>query len=258
MGTYSSRAETQNELSRRLLDLAQRCEKNCCVTSSSFLTPAECLEAEKLRLPSDDVKLFLSGGHPECERKMAFFLPFFLSEEDLDVEDAIQVVQIRSFFGEPGHRDYLGAILGLGIERNRIGDILINSDTAVVFCMASVVPLLLRELNKVGRCSVKAEQFSLSDISFPERKNRITEVTVKSMRLDAVAGNMFGISRSTAAELIRLGAVSLNYAVCEEPDAQIKANDVISVHGKGKGKISDIGGRSKKDRLFVEAEIYLN
>ncbi len=258
MGTYSSRAETQNELSRRLLDLAQRCEKNCCVTSSSFLTPAECLEAEKLRLPSDDVKLFLSGGHPECERKMAFFLPFFLSEEDLDVEQAIKLVQIRSFFGEPGHRDYLGAILGLGIERNRIGDILVNNDTAVVFCMASVVPLLLRELNKVGHCSIKIQQISLSDISFPERKTRIKEFTVKSMRLDAVTGNMFGISRSTAAELIRLGAVSLNYAVCEEPDAQIKANDVISVHGKGKGKISDIGGRSKKDRLFVEAEIYLN
>ena len=256
MGTYSSRAETQNELSRRLLDLAQRCEKNCCVTSSSFLTPAECQEAEKLRLPSDDVKLFLSGGHPECERKMAFFLPFFMSVEDLDVEEVIKLVQIRSFFGEPGHRDYLGAILGLGIERNRIGDILISSDTAVVFCMASIVPLLLRELNKVGRCSVKAEQISLSDISFPKRKTRIKEFTVKSMRLDAVAGNMFCISRSTAAELIRLGAVSLNYTVCEEPDAQIKANDVISVHGKGKGKISNIGGRSKKDRLFVEAEIY--
>ena len=99
MGTYSSRAETQNELSRRLLDLAQRCEKNCCVTSSSFLTPAECLEAEKLRLPSDDVKLFLSGGHPECERKMAFFLPFFLFGEDLDVEDAIQLYSVSELKG---------------------------------------------------------------------------------------------------------------------------------------------------------------
>ena len=243
MGTYSSRAETQNELSRRLLDLAQRCEKNCCVTSSCFLTPAECQEAEKLRLPSDDVKLFLSGGHPECERKMAFFLPFFLSEEDLDVEDAIQVVQIRSFFGEPGHR------------RTTTPTTTPPSDSTSLI-MASVVPLLLRELNKVGRCSVKADQISLTDVSFPERKTRIKEFTVKSMRLDAVAGNMFGISRSTAAELIRLGAVSLNYTVCEEPDAQIKANDVISVHGKGKGKISNIGGRSKKDRLFVEAEIY--
>ena len=256
MGTYSSRAETQNELSRRLLDLAQRCEKNFCVTSSSFLTPAECLEAEKLRLPSNDVKLFLSGGHPNCERKMAFFLPFFLSEEDLNVEEAIKPVQIRSFFGEPGHRDYLGAVLGLGIERNRIGDILVDNDTAIVFCMASVVPLLLRELSKVGRCSVKAEQISLSDISFPERKTRIREFTVKSMRLDAVARNMFGVSRSTAAELIRLGAVSLNYTVCEKPDALIKTNDIISVHGKGKGKITDIGGHSKKDRLFIEAEIY--
>jgi RNA-binding protein YlmH len=61
-----------------------------------------------------------------------------------------------------------------------------------------------------------------------------------------------------AAELIRFGAVSLNYSVCEKTDAPVKENDVISVRGKGKGKITAVGGRSKKDRLFIEAEIYLN
>ena len=254
MSGYSSRTE-QSDLAKRLLDLASRCEKNCCVTYSSFLTPAECMEAERLRLPMDDVKLFLTGGLPECERKIAFFLPFFMSGNDLAIEDVVRPVQIKSFFGEPGHRDYLGAILALGIERNRIGDILVSGNTAVVFCMVSVVPLLLQELSKVGHCGVKIEQLSFSDIRLPEKKTRVREFTVKSLRLDAVTGDMFGVSRTAAAELIRLGMVSLNYSVCEKPDTPVKENDVISVRGKGKGTITEVGGRSKKDRLFVEAEI---
>jgi len=257
MSFYSSRSD-QSDLSKRLLDLASRCEKNCCVTNSSFLTPAECMEAEKFRLPSNDVKLFLTGGIPECERKIAFFLPFFMSPEDLIIEETICPVLIRSFFGEPGHRDYLGAILALGIERNRIGDVLVSGDTAVVFCMTSVFQLLLQDLAKVGHCSVKAEQISLSDIKLPERKTQTKSFTVKSLRLDAVTGDMFGLSRTAAAEFIRLGAVSLNYSVCEKTDTPVKENDVISVRGKGKGKITEVGGKSKKDRLFVEAEIYLS
>ena len=68
---------------------------------------------------------------------------------------------------------------------------------------------------------------------------------------------MFGVSRTLAAELIREGAVTLNYSICEKVDATVKEGDTLSVRGKGKGRISQIGGRSRKDRLFVEAELYL-
>ena len=81
--------------------------------------------------------------------------------------------------------------------------------------------------------------------------------TVKSLRLDAVTGDLFGLSRTSAAEMIRLGLVSLNYSVCEKPDAPIREGDVLSLRGKGKGAVTQIGGRSRKDRLFIEAELWL-
>ena len=81
--------------------------------------------------------------------------------------------------------------------------------------------------------------------------------TVKSLRLDAVTGAMFGLSRTAAAEEIRMGLVSLNYAVCDKTDAPVAAGDVISLRGHGKGRLTALGGRSKKDRLFVEAEVFL-
>ena len=160
-------------------------------------------------------------------------------------------------FGSPGHRDYLGAILGLGIERDRIGDILLFDDYAYVLCLSTVASAITQNLDKVGRTSVKAEMIALSNVPVPERRVKNISFTVKSLRLDAVTGDMFGISRTTAAELIRIGAVSLNYSVCEKPDAPVREGDILSVRGKGKGRISEIGGRSKKDRLFVSAEIYL-
>ena len=182
--------------------------------------------------------MFLFGGKEDCERKVAFFLPYYLEETDFDIGEIIKAVRIRSYFGKPVHRDYLGAVLGLGIERDRIGDLLVFDDTAYLFCLSSVVSLLLQELERVGRVSVKAEQVALSDVPTPERKVKKITFTVKSLRLDAVTGDMFGVSRTLAAELIREGAVKLNYSICEKVDATVKEGDTLSVHGKGKGRIS--------------------
>ena len=201
--------------------------------------------------------MFLFGGKEDCERKVAFFLPYYLEETDFDIGEIIKAVRIKSYFGKPVHRDYLGAVLGLGIERDRIGDLLVFDDTAYLFCLSPVVSVLLQELEKVGRVSVKSEQVALSDVPIPERKVKKITFTVKSLRLDAVTGDMFGVSRTLAAELIREGAVTLNYSICEKVDATVKEGDTLSVRGKGKGRISQIGGRSRKDRLFVEAELYL-
>lgn len=247
----------QSDFIKRIRDLSERCGRKGCVTNTCFLTPAECYELEKLHLPADEVTVHLSGGTEGCERQAAFFLPYYIEESSFDVGEFIKAVRIRSYFGVPGHRDYLGAILALGIERDRIGDIQICGDTAYVFCLASVLPVLLSELDKVGRCGVKTAEVPLFEVPVPERKVKKLSFTVKSLRLDAVTGDLFGVSRTAAAEAIRLGLVALNYSVCEKTDAAVAEGDVISFRGKGKGKVSAVGGRSKKDRLFVEAELFI-
>ena len=113
---------------------------------------------------------------------------------------------------------------------------------------------LLLSLDRVGRYTVRAEECPLSAVPPEEHKTESLTFTVQSLRLDAVTGGLFRLSRSSAAEKIRLGLVSLNYEVCERPDASVREGDVISLRGKGKGSVTDIGGRSKKDRLFVTCE----
>lgn len=244
----------QTELFRRMDDLAERCAKKGCVTNGSFLTPAEQLWLRSFRL-SDEVRLVLAGGGTENERRCPFFLPWYAEDESEAVNEVIRAVHIKSYFGTAGHRDYLGAILALGIRREWLGDIQVVGEDCWVFCLASVESTLLRELEKVGRVSVKCESVPLSAVPKPKIETKELHFTVKSLRADAVTGELFSLSRTAAAEKIRLGELSLNYSVCTRVDAEIREGDILSLRGHGKGSVTEVGGRSKKDRLFITAEL---
>lgn len=241
---------------KRITDLADRCERTGSVTYTGFLTPAEQYTLKALHIPAE-VTLHLTGGSQDCERQIAFFLPWYLPTEDFDPDEFIRAVKITAYFGKPGHRDYMGAALSLGIKREWIGDIRVMDEDCYIFCLPSVEPLLLDELDKVGRCGVKTFSLPLHQVPTPERKIKTVTFTVKSLRLDAVTGAMFGLSRTAAADLIRMGAASLNYTECDKVDAPVKEGDVISLRGHGKGTLAAQGGKSRKDRFFLTAEINL-
>lgn len=240
------------EFQKRIEDLADRCERTGTVTFTGFLTPAEQYALQNRRF--GDATLLYHGGGEGCERACAFFLPWYLAAEDFDPAEYIRAVKITAYFGEPGHRDYMGAALGLGIKREWVGDIRVMGQECYIFCLPSVEPVLL-ELEHVGRCGVKASPLPLSQVPTPERKVKRVTFTVKSLRLDAVVGGMFSLSRTAAADLIRMGAATLNYSECDKVDAPVKEGDVISLKGHGKGTLSEQGGKSRKDRIFLTAEI---
>ena len=245
-----------DELLRRAADLAARCEKSGAVTASFFLTPAERIALERWAKFGTDCTVLFTGGREECERQAAFFLPYYMDETAFDVSEYIRVLEVTAGFGEPSHRDYLGAALGLGIRREWLGDIWVRGNIAHIFCLKSVAEHLLTSLEKVGRYGVKTRQVALDAVSAPERKVKAVRFTVKSLRLDAAASGMFGLSRTETAKLIAAGAVTLNYESCLRTDAPVKAGDIVSLRGKGKGTVVSAGGESRKGRLFVEAEIY--
>ena len=242
------------ELIRRAQDLSRRCEQKSIVTNTGFLTPAECYELS-CRLKSEPgQRAVFHGGHPEAERKTLFFLPFWM--EELPVEEHLHAVRITAEFGTLSHRDYLGAILGLGIGRQWVGDILLQGKDAYVLCFEQVQRHILQQLTHVGRYGVKVEEVALEEIPAQQRQVKEISFTVQSMRLDAVVGGLFRLSRTQAAEKIRLGAVSLNYAPCLRPDAFVKPEDIISLRGSGKGRVLETGGTSRKGRLFLNCEIW--
>lgn len=244
-----------DELIRRAEDLWRRCEKTGSVTHTAFLTPAEQYAVQAWAATMPDCRLLLSGGAAGCERAAAFFLPFYMSQDEFDAGEYFSAVRAEARFGSPTHRDYMGAVLGLGIKREWLGDIWISGSTAEIFVLKSVERHVADGLDKVGRAGVKTEIVGLDSVTPPQRNVKKISFSVKSMRLDAVLAGMFGLSRTAAAAAIAEGAASLNYSQCMKNDAQISEGDVISLRGSGKGSVSSLGGMSRKGRIFVTAEI---
>ena len=161
------------DILKRARDLARRCEQRGTPTNTGFLTPAERYAIEHdpaLR----SARAVFHGGYPEAERTIAFFLPDWMEDETPDVSEHICAIRLTAFFGEPGHRDYMGAILGMGVGREWVGDILVQGDTAYVLCQPSVLRHL-ESIDKVGRFAVKAEAIALGELPAPEREkpNRV-------------------------------------------------------------------------------------
>ncbi len=244
----------KNELIRRGEDLQTRCLRSRTVTHSHFLTPAECHELKTGLYPDPDCSLVFHGGADDCERRMAFFLPEYLTEDLFDPEEYISALRIDAYFGAPGHRDYLGALLGMGIERDRLGDIRVMGSSAWVFCQPEILTHLA-SIEKVGRCGVKAAPVPLCQVPAAERKVKTVQFSVMSARLDAVLAGMFQISRTQAAKHIAAGSVALNFEQTFRPDQPVQPGDIISLRGKGRGTLKETGGTSRKGRTFLAAEI---
>ena len=149
----------------------------------------------------------------------------------------------------------MGAILGMGVGREWVGDILVEGHEAIALCQPSVLSHLL-SIDKVGRYGVKAVEIPLDEIPAREKKTEERRFTVMSPRIDAVAAGLFHLSRTECSRQIAMGALSLNYAECFKPDAAVREGDVLTLRGTGKGRIREIGGSSRKGRLFVTAELY--
>lgn len=242
-------------LLRRAEDLARQSWTKNIVTHTGFLTPAE--QAALQRTPPTGDAIVFHGGIPDCERQIAFFLPDYLSKEDLEPTSYIAAFHGRARFQQPGHRDYLGALLGLGIERWCLGDIYTQGEDAWFFCLSSVAAHIARDLDKVGRGGVQLSEIPPQQVPAPERAVKPVSFTVKSLRLDAVLAGAFSLSRGPAAQHISAGSVQLNHTVVTKPDLAVGEGDMLSLRGHGRAKLAAVGGTSKKGRLYITAERYL-
>ncbi len=246
----------QDGFLRRLADLSARCQRANLLTGTGFLTPAEQAQALSWAKTQPGCRYLLHGGHPECERKAFFFLPDYWEAEDFPAQQQISALLLTAHYGQPGHRDYLGALLAMGIQRPWLGDIWVEDAQATVFCLPSVAEHL-QSIERVGRVTVSAKAISLTQVQPPKRRRQVVSFTLQSLRLDSTLAGMFHLSRAKAADLIRAGAASVNHLPCLRVDAPVKPGDVLSLQGHGKGQITQLGGVSRKGRQYIQVEIFI-
>ena len=203
--------------------------------------------------------LMAFGGYPDAERKMLVFLPDYWDEESLWSEDSPLACLRATFFDgdTPSHRDFLGALMGIGIARETVGDICVGKGSCDFFVTKEIAPYVLQQFTGAGRTKVHLEQIPLSEVSVPEPEVKEIKDTVASVRLDSVISSGFRIGRSLAAQYVTQGKAAIDGLPCEKPDKAVAEGAKISVRGLGKIKLHSVGGMTKKGRISLIIHRYV-
>ena len=246
------RMENELELTKkRLMELAKRSERRGIPVESDFLTPAEQLELTRMRLGAQ----VFDGGYPEAERRCAVFLPWDGCEWESRVV-CLELVPANEKFAETlTHRDYLGALMALGIKRETTGDIVIDGKKAYLFCLDAIAPYISDQLTEVRRTRIKVHPCEAGNVvAAPEPRE--SSVTVQSPRLDALVAAVYKLSRGEAQKLFEKELVLVNSLPARSPSLTVKEGDIISVRGYGRFAFDGESGETRKGRVRATVRVY--
>ncbi len=251
-------ADKENKI-KRVFDQIQRVNKEFIPLASDFLSPDITGYIEKILYNFRDLSSMLVGGYDEAEYQILIVFPDYMEKDQIDISDYLQVLEItyNKKFGDVSHRDVLGSLMGQGIKREKVGDILLEEGKIQVMVCSELAQYLDGNLSKIGRVNVNTEIVSLENIIEKEYEVKEISTTVKSLRLDAIVSSGFNIPRSKAVELIKLERVKLNHSFVKSVSKEVEEGSLISVKGKGRIILKTVGGVSKKDRLRIEITRFL-
>ena len=240
----------------RILDKYEQMERRGIPTATVFLSQREQLLAQVL-LNTAQIRsgYRFDGGFEDAERKLLLFLPEWAEDH------ADEIAFIRASYhgndSELTHRDILGSLMGLGITRETVGDILISPHSADVVAAPKVAEFLLREWSSAGRVRLSVSRIEREELRCPQASVKEVSDTVSSLRLDAVVSAAFSMSRGKAADLIAAGKVSLDHQPCIKCDKTVGEGSTISARGFGKAVMRECSRVSKKGRIILVIDRYI-
>ena len=241
-------------LKKRIAELRKRAEFSYCLQFTDFLTLSE-IDTAKTVLSGSNHCFY--GGLPDTERKMLCIAP-----EDIPITPElfpISGIHITpknlKFAGDFSHRDVLGSVLGLGLDRDVIGDIFVKEKEAYLLCADRITEFIAEHLTQIRHTNVVCQLHQTDGAEFKKEYQQISR-TVSAIRLDSIAAAAFGVSRSSVSSAISGGKVFINGKEITSASASVKEEDVISFRGYGKARLKEIGSITKKGRIVVTLERY--
>ena len=243
----------------RALDQLERAQNRSIPCATQFLSPAQRAALEPLIAAVGHPRHLFCGGYEGAERTICVFLPDWQEAEDWDAAEELAAVECAypPTGADLTHRDLLGGLMGIGLVRERVGDILVGERAAQIVCLKEAAPIILSQFDQAGRYRLKLREISLAELSPAPAQVKLIHDTVAALRLDAVLASGFSLARGKAAEAVAAGRVSLNHRECLKPDRPVGEGDVLICRGLGKCVLKAVGGQSRKGRVIIEIERYL-
>lgn len=216
---------------------------------TSFLDPRGQYILEVIVGSFEDMKVSYFGGQ-SAERKRAIIAPSYFEPTEDDFEEVLIQINYPEKFVSIQHQHVLGTLMSLGIEREQVGDILVG-DTIQFVLTKQLESYIMMELTKIKGATVKLDSIPFKDMiqSVENWKNHGS--TVSALRLDVVLKEMIHKSRAIAKQLIEKKRVKVNHTIIDSPDFQVQINDLLSIQGFGRAQITDVDGRTKKDKIHI-------
>ena len=244
-------------LRKRLIDLSNQAYTRDIVTFSDFLNLNELNILHTTPKDMFPAKYETYGGYESSERQMVSFLPDALYYE---YTYPIRIVEIspsnRKFTEDLSHRDYLGSLMNLGVERSKMGDILLQDNKAIIFVREEISSYIADNLTRIRHTSVTTKILDTTDISYEPRFQEI-KGNVASIRLDTVLTVAFPMSRSKMCAFIENGKVFVNGKLITSNGYHLKENDIISIRGLGRIKFIEIISETRKGRYMISVYKYI-
>lgn len=241
----------------RLDDMCVLAEKRGRPVYSAFLNDREQYGAQQILGKRHGVEITLWGGDEACLRKMLCVAPENYGAEREDFPIYPLTLSFRKA-DKPEHRDILGAFMGLGIERETVGDIFIGEGAAAVFCTKTARDMVCDCITTVGRIGVSVSDGLTENARSAVRPAEFRDITINtaSLRADCIVGGITGLSREKSAELIRSGSFMLNYSECCNISRTLSEGDVITIRGHGKYVLTGDISETKKGRVRMTVKKY--
>ncbi len=247
-------------------DKIRQCENKYMITCTGFLDMRQQTICSRIIKENPFARGFYYGGREDSERRCAVFFPEYVELEEgapysyfcREEEDNPLCIARASFKGKAlSHRDFLGSLLGLGLKREKIGDIYVHRDFADTVIMKDIGEFILSSYSAAGRTPLSVSILPVSDVKEPEYTLGEKSCTVASLRVDNVLSGAFGLSRGKVAEAIKAGLVFQNNMEVTKAEKQVAEGDKLNLRGKGKVVLEEIGGNTRKDRIFIRLKTYL-
>jgi RNA-binding protein YlmH len=245
-------SSNENLFLRKLNDKAEQAYYNNFPTYTHFLDLHEQGLFKSHMKEFHNVNNIMFGGNDSCERKIIMFFPRDYQEDQIYFPIAILQIINNSASDKLNHRDYLGALMNLGIERYKLGDIICDEHSAYVFCIDALSDYIIEQLIMIKRTTVTINKINMSEVTQIGPRFDVIKGTVSSLRLDSILKIGFSLSRGNATILIQGGKAFINNKLYEKNSSKVEEGDVISLRGFGKLKINTIGDYTKKGRIFIE------
>lgn len=260
-------------LEGRIRDLSEKAYNSNYLTHTCFLAASELAQFHAiLRKQGISSKVhavngapyLIFGGRADADRNVVVFLPDYMTEESFLAEEPAQGDVIRCLHVTPlnrkftdalTHRDYLGALMNMGIERDQIGDILCGDAEAFIFVLTDMADIIAREFTRVKHTSVRCEVVPPSACTLEPAWEELS-CSVASERLDAVLAMVYRLSRTKAQELITAENVFIDGRTVTDTSYTLKPDERISVRGHGKFIFTGTGNTTKKGRVYAHVKLY--